>query len=61
MSGAFTVPDILAPASADLNNKEYVLVDGVYHTCFYITGYGYPSSVGEAGSTPLWSPAKGSM
>lgn len=41
-SGAFAVPDILAPASADLNNRDYVVVDGVYHTYFYITGYGYP-------------------
>lgn len=59
MSGAFTVPDILAPASADLNNKEYVLVDGVYHTCFYITGYGYPSSVGGGWLNPIVESGEG--
>ena len=58
-SGAFTVPDILAPASADLNNRDYVVVDGVYHTYFYITGYGYPSTVGGGWLCPVIESGEG--
>ena len=44
-SGATTVPEILAPASADFRGRDYVVVDGVYHSYLYITGYGYTSAV----------------
>ena len=58
-SGAFTVPDILAPASADFNNKDYIIVDGIYHTYFYVTGYGYPSTVGGGWLTPIIESGEG--
>ena len=58
-SGAFTLPDLLAPASADLNNKDYVVVDGVYHAYFYVTGYGYPSTVGGGWLNPIVESGEG--
>ena len=58
-SGSFTVPDILAPASADFNHNDYLIVDGVYHTYFYITGYGYPSVVGGGWLNPIIESGEG--
>ncbi len=58
-SGAFTVPDILAPASTDLGHRDYVEVDGVFHTYFYITGYGYPSTVGGGWLCPVIESGEG--
>lgn len=52
-SGAVTVPDLLAPASADFTNRDYVIVDGTYHTYLYITGYGYTTIVGNGWLNPL--------
>ena len=52
-SGATTIPDILAPASADFTDRDYVVVDGVYHSYLYITGYGYTTIVGNGWLNPL--------
>ena len=52
-SGGFTVPDLLAPASADFTNRDYVVVDGVFHAYLYITGYGYTTIVGNGWLNPL--------
>ena len=52
-SGAVTVPDLLAPASADFTSRDYVLVDGIYHAYLYITGYGYTTLVGSGWLNPL--------
>lgn len=40
-AGSTTILDILAPTTVDTKSKDYVVVDGVYHTYLYITGYGY--------------------
>ena len=52
-SGAYSVPDLLAPASADFTSRDYVVVDGVYHAYLYITGYGYTTIVGNGWLNPL--------
>jgi hypothetical protein len=52
-SGAFTVPDLLALASADFTSRDYVVVDGVYHAYLYITGYGYTTLMGNGWLNPL--------
>lgn len=51
--GAYTYRDILSPDIYDRTNKEYLLVDGIYHTYLYITGYGYPTETELAWLTPL--------
>ena len=40
-AGSTTILDILAPTTVDTKSKDYIVVDGVYHTYLYITGYGY--------------------
>lgn len=52
-SGATAVPDILAPASADFTSRDFVVVDGVYHSYLYIAGYGYASAVASGWLSPL--------
>ena len=52
-SGAVTVPDLLAPASADFTSRDYVIVDGFYHAYLYITGYGYTTIVGNGWLNPI--------
>ncbi|GHU79647.1 hypothetical protein FACS1894191_2920 [Clostridia bacterium] len=52
-SGAVAVPDLLAPASVDFSNRDYVIVDGIYHAYLYITGYGYTTVVGNGWLNPL--------
>lgn len=38
-AGSTTILDILAPTTVDTKSKDYIVVDGVYHTYLYITGY----------------------
>ena len=57
--GATTLRDILAPASANLTNKNYVVVDGVFHAYLYITGYGYSTTVGNGWLAPLVEAGEG--
>ncbi|MDR2355067.1 MAG: hypothetical protein LBE16_02615 [Clostridiales Family XIII bacterium] len=52
-SGATALSDVLSPASADFTGREYVVVDGVFHACLYITGYGYRTTVEGAWLSPL--------
>lgn len=58
-SGAISVPDILAPSSADFTNRDYVGVDGVYHSYLYLTGYGYPTAVGNGWLNPIVEAGEG--
>lgn len=51
--GFITVQDALAPTSCELSGKEYINIDGVYHTYMYIAGYGYPTSNSRAWLSPL--------
>ena len=46
-SGSTTILDILSPTSVDLNSRDYIIVDGVFHAYLYITGYGYTTTVGS--------------
>ena len=46
-AGTTEILDIIAPSSADLSHHDYIIMDGVYHACLYITGYGYATVVGR--------------
>lgn len=52
-AGGFTTADIIAPASADFSSPDYVIVDRVYHTYLYLSGYGYPTTVQSGWLNPL--------
>lgn len=52
-NGILTVQDTLAPTSCDLTSKDYIVIDGVYHTYLYISGYGYPTENLRAWLSPL--------
>ena len=51
--GVFSVQDALAPNVCDLTNRNYIVVDEVYHSYLYVSGYGYPTEVGLAWLSPL--------
>ena len=53
LSGSISMQDLLSPDECDLTHKEYLIIDGVYHTYLYISGYGYPTEVGLAWLSPL--------
>ena len=40
-TGQTTAIDIIAPTSVDNGSRDYVVVDGIYHSYLYISGYGY--------------------
>ena len=40
-TGQTTAIDIIAPTSVDNGSRDYVVVDGIYHSYLYIAGYGY--------------------
>ncbi len=52
-TGQTTVLDILAPASVDNGSRDYIVVDGVYHSYLYVTGYGYRTKNEAAWLSPL--------
>lgn len=52
-SGTTTIPDLLAPASANFIPRDYVEVDGIYFAYLYITGYGYTTLVGNGWLNPI--------
>jgi hypothetical protein len=37
--------DYIAPDTVDTRNKHHIIVDDVYHSILYISGYGYPTQV----------------
>lgn len=49
-AGSTTILDILAPTTVDTKSKDYIVVDGVYHTYLYITGY---DAVNESSSLQI--------
>lgn len=52
--GMLTLKDLLSPTQIDLMHKDYLLIDGVYHSYLYLSGYGYPTSkLGLAWLSPL--------
>ena len=58
-SGATTIQDILSPTAVDLTGRDYVEVDGVFHTYLYVTGYGYSTVVGSGWLSPLIEAGEG--
>ena len=40
-TGQTSVLDVIAPSSVDNGSRDYIVVDGVYHSYLYIAGYGY--------------------
>ena len=51
-AGSTTILDILAPTTVDTKSKDYIVVDGVYHTYLYITGYGITNGTGADTFSP---------
>ena len=58
-AGSTTILDILSPTTVDTKSKDYIVVDGVYHTYLYITGYGYSTTVGSCWLAPLVEAGEG--
>ena len=58
-TGSTTILDILSPTTVDTKSKDYIIVDGVYHTYLYITGYGYTTTVGSCWLAPLVEAGEG--
>ena len=58
-AGSTTILDILAPTTVDTKSKDYIVVDGVYYTYLYITGYGYATTVGSCWLAPLVEAGEG--
>ncbi|MCR4718704.1 MAG: hypothetical protein K5768_03640 [Firmicutes bacterium] len=52
-TGQTTIPDIISPSSADLTSRDYIVVDGIYHTYLYVAGYGYKTKNEAAWLSPL--------
>ena len=51
--GITSVQDLLAPNECDLTHKDFLIIDGVYHTYYFVSGYGYPTEVGLAWLAPI--------
>ena len=54
-----TILDILSPTAIDTKNRDYIVVDGVFHAYLYITGYGYSTTVGSCWLAPLVEAGEG--
>ena len=52
-TGQTSVLDILAPSSVDNGSRDYIVVDGVYHSYLYVAGYGYRTRNEAAWLSPL--------
>lgn len=52
-TGQTSVLDILVPSSVDNGSRDYIVVDGVYHTYLYVAGYGYRTKNEGAWLSPL--------
>ena len=59
LSGATTVPDLIAPASADIRSRDCIAVDGVFHAYLYVVGYGYATAMGCCWLAPLVEAGEG--
>lgn len=51
--GMVTMQDLLAPDNCDLTLKEAVIIDGLYYTYLYVSGYSYPTEEGLAWLSPI--------
>lgn len=58
-AGFTTILDILSPTTVDTKSRDYIVVDGVFHTYLYVTGYGYTTTVGSCWLAPLVEAGEG--
>lgn len=58
-AGSTTILDILSPTAIDTKSRDYIVVDGVFHSYLYITGYGYSTTVGSCWLAPLVEAGEG--
>lgn len=58
-AGSTTILDILSPTTVDTKSCDYIVVDGVFHTYLYVTGYGYTTTVGSCWLAPLVEAGEG--
>ena len=58
-SGSTTILDILSPTTVDTKSRDYIVVDGVYHSYLYVTGYGCATTVGSCWLAPLVEAGEG--
>ncbi len=58
-AGATTIMDILSPTAVDTTGRDTIVVDGIFHTYLYITGYGYSTTVGACWLAPLVEAGEG--
>lgn len=58
-AGSTTILDILSPTTVDTKSRDYIVVDGVFHTYLYVTGYGYTTTVGSCWLAPLVAAGEG--
>lgn len=58
-TGSTTILDILSPTVVDTKNRDYIIVDGIYHAYLYIAGYGYSTTVGSCWLAPLVEAGEG--
>ena len=58
-AGSTTILDILSPTTVDTKNRDYIIVDGIFHTYLYVTGYGYTTTVGSCWLAPLVEAGEG--
>lgn len=52
-TGQTSVLDVIAPSSVDNGSRDYIVVDGIYHSYLYIAGYGYRTRNEAAWLSPL--------
>lgn len=57
--GATTILDVLSPTAVDTKDRDYIIVDGVYHAYLYVAGYGYATTVGACWLAPLVEAGEG--
>lgn len=58
-AGSTTILDILSPTAVDTKNRDYIVVDGIFHAYLYIAGYGYSTTVGSSWLAPLVEAGEG--
>lgn len=58
-SGSIDIMDIISPSSVEFCNRDYIIVDGIYFSYLYITGYGYSTTVGNGWLNPLVEAGEG--
>ena len=52
-TGQTSVLDVIAPSSVDNGSRDYIVVDGIYHSYLYVAGYGYRTRNEAAWLAPL--------